>query len=158
MNKKRPKVLRITYAISTCALIACALAHLCGCHKPKAEKLVHHFRSRPQMLREIQTLDLTPAKPDLQGRPPIDPNEPAPDELELTIERCRAMALQNNLDLKVQLIAPAIAAQRVTEEEARFEAALVSNFTYSKSDTPVASEIDLSGSSVDYAQTKPAEP
>jgi len=59
--------------------------------------------------------------------------------------------LENNLDLKVQLISPAIAAERVSEQEAAFEAAFFSNMTYAKSDTPVASLIDISGSKVDYS-------
>ena len=124
-----------------------------GCRPPKAENMLYDFKTQPQMLREIQTLNLTPAEPALQDRLPIDPNQPAPPELELTLERCRALALQNNLDLKVQLISPAIAAERVSEEEARFEAALFSNLTYAKSDAPVASTLDITGSSVDYAKT-----
>jgi outer membrane protein TolC len=40
------------------------------------------------------------------------------------------MTLTNNLDLKVQLIAPAIAAQRVSEEEAKFESSFFSNLSY----------------------------
>ena len=153
MNKEWPKIPRIAYAFAACALISGALVHFSGCRRPKGESLLHDFRGRPRMLREIQTLNLTPAEPALQDRPPIDPNQPAPPQLELTLERCRALALENNLDLKVQLISPAIAAERVSEEEARFEAALRSNFTYAKTDTPVASNIDISGSNVDYART-----
>lgn len=153
MNRESAKILRTGYALVTYALISCALAHLSGCRKPKAENLINNFRSRPQMLREIQTLNLTPAEPALQGRPAIDPNLPPPPELQITLERCRALALENNLDLKVQLISPAIAAERISEEEARFEAALTSNFTYAKSDEPVASILDIAGSSVDYART-----
>jgi len=153
MNKECPKIPRIAYAFAAYALISCALVHFSGCRRPKGENLIHNFRGRPQMLREIQTLNLTPAEPALQQRPPIDPNRPAPPELELTLERCRALALENNLDLKVQLISPSIAAERVSEEEARFEAALVSNFTYAKTDTPVDSNLNVSGSNVDYAQT-----
>ena len=153
MNKEWPKIPRIAYTFAACALISGALVHFSGCRRPKGESLLHDFRGRPQMLREIQTLNLTPAEPALQDRPPVDPNQPAPPQLELTLERCRALALQNNLGLKVQLINPAIAAERVSEEEARFEAALRSNFTYAKTDTPVASNIDISGSNVDYART-----
>ncbi len=153
MNKEWPKIPRIAHTFTAYALISCALVHFSGCRKPKAENLIHDFKGRPQMLREIQTLNLTPAEPALQDRPPIDPNQPAPPQLELTLERCRALALQNNLGLKVQLISPAIAAERVSEEEARFEAALRSNFTYAKTDTPVASNLDISGSNVDYART-----
>ena len=148
MNKEWPKIPRIAYAFAACALISGALVHFSGCRRPKGESLLHDFRGRPRMLREIQTLNLTPAEPALQDRPPIDPNQPAPPQLELTLERCRALALENNLDLKVQLISPAIAAERVSEEEARFEAVLRSNLTYAKTDTP--SSTRLAGSQVDY--------
>jgi outer membrane protein TolC len=59
--------------------------------------------------------------------------------------------MENNLDLKVQLISPAIAAERVSEEEARFEAAFFSNIGYTKADTPVATTLDIAGSKVDYS-------
>ena len=158
MNRESPETPRaayalLTYALITCALVSCALMHLSGCRPPKAENMLYDFKTQPEMLREIQTLNLTPAEPALQDRVPADPNQPAPPELELTLERCRALALQNNLDLKVQLISPAIAAERVSEEEARFEAALVSSFAYAKTDTPVDSNLNISGSNVDYAQT-----
>lgn len=143
----------IPYALITCALVSCALMPLAGCRPPKAENMLYDFKTQPEMLREIQTLNLAPAAPALQDRPPIDPNQPAPPEIELTLERCRALALENNLDLKVQLISPAIAAEKVSEEEARFEAALYSNLTYSKTDTPVTSFLDeITGSNVDYGQ------
>ena len=153
MNRESPETPRAAYALLTYALITCALVHLSGCRPPKAENMLYDFKAQPEMLREIQTLNLTPAEPALQDRVPADPNQPAPPELELTLERCRALALQNNLDLKVQLISPAIAAERVSEEEARFEAALVSSFAYAKTDTPVDSNLNISGSNVDYAQT-----
>jgi outer membrane protein TolC len=65
------------------------------------------------------------------NRPPPEVNKPAQKEIELSIEQCRAMTLTNNLDLKVQLIAPAIAAQKVSEEEAKFESSFFSNLSYS---------------------------
>jgi outer membrane protein TolC len=130
-----------------CALIACALFSLAGCKPPQPEEKFYKMNVAPQMLREIQTLDLKPAKPQTQTRPVPDANQPPPAELELTLEQCRALALENNLDLKAQLISPAIAAERISEEEARFEAALVSNLSYSKSDTPTSTT--LAGSKVD---------
>jgi len=135
-----------------CVLIACALLSLTGCKPPPAEHEFYKMNVAPQMLREIQTLDLKPAKPQTQTRPVPDANQPPPAELELTLEQCRALALENNLDLKAQLISPAIAAERISEEEARFEAALVSNLSYSKSDTPVGSILDITGSNVDYGR------
>jgi len=99
-------------------------------------------------LRQIETLDLDEMR--AQEKAPADVNTPPPAELELTLEQCRALALSNNLGLKVQLINPAIAAKRVSEEEAKFEAAFFSNIQYAKSDTPVSTT--LAGSTVDSPQ------
>lgn len=68
-------------------------------------------------------------------------------ELELSIEECRALALENNLDLKVQLINPTISAERVNQEEAKFEAVFSSKMLYEKTDTPVATTLEIQGSS-----------
>ncbi len=46
------------------------------------------------------------------------------------------MTLKNNLDLKVQLIEPAIAAKQVSAEEAKFESSFFTNLTYSNIDQP----------------------
>ena len=63
-------------------------------------------------------------------------NKPAQSEIGLSIEQCRAMTLTNNLDLKVQLIAPAIAAKQVSEEEAKFESSFFSNLSYNDVQQP----------------------
>ena len=130
-----------------CALIACALFSLTGCKPAQPEEKFYKMNVAPQMLREIQTLELKPAGHEMQTRPVPDANQPPPAELQFTLEQCRALALENNLDLKAQLISPAIAAERISEEEARFEAALVSNLSYSKSDTPTSTT--LASSKVD---------
>ena len=54
----------------------------------------------------------------------------------LSIEQCRAMTLKNNLDLKVQLIEPTIAAKQVSAEEAKFESSFFTNLSYSNIDQP----------------------
>lgn len=46
----------------------------------------------------------------------------------ISIEQVRALALSNNLDLRVQLIAPDIAKTGVTEEEAKFQAVFFANY------------------------------
>ncbi len=106
----------------------------------------------PEKLRKIETLTLKEATVEEDVRPDInDVNEVPAEELELSLEQCRALTLENNLDLKVQLISPAIAAERVSEEEARFESAFTSNVNYVKQDTPTASFLDeISGSQTDY--------
>jgi outer membrane protein TolC len=81
----------------------------------------------------------------------IDVNRPQNNEFKLTLEQCRAYTLANNLDLKVQLVEPAIAAEQVNAEEAKFEATLYSNVQFGKTDTPVATELE--GMSVESTHT-----
>jgi outer membrane protein len=112
---------------------------------------VYRVRIAPDKFRRIETLDLRKAEDEQPYRP--DVNQPAPEKLELTLEQCRALTLENNLDLKVQLINPAIAAERVSQQEAQFEAAFSANVSYAKTDTPVASILDISGSNLSYTYT-----
>lgn len=94
-----------------------------------------HGKTVPQeKLRQMSPLKLEKAKEEKQ--PIIDINETPPATLELSLERCRAMALQNNLELQATLINPTIAAERVSEERARFEAAFTAGASKSKSDRP----------------------
>ena len=116
------------------------------------------YSVKPRQLRMIERLSLRAAEADANG-PATRPaaTQPAvddpPAELTLTIEQCRALALEGNLDLKVQLLSPTIAAESVTEAEAQFEALLVGSVQFDKSDTPVAS--GLSGSAVESVAATP---
>ena len=71
----------------------------------------------------------------------------APAHMEITLAQCRAWAMENNLDLRVALVDPAIAQTNVTQEEARFESVLFSNLGYSDTQTPTASDLDGSETS-----------
>ncbi|MFC1739593.1 TolC family protein [Planctomycetota bacterium] len=117
-----------------------------GCEQFPGEKF-YEIQIPPQKTRQIETLDLEQIS--AKEKAPAEANEIPPTELELTLEDCRALALSNNLDLKVQLISPAIAAKRLSEEEAKFEAAFFSNMQYIKTDTPDASTLDITGSQRD---------
>lgn len=87
-----------------------------------------------EKLRRIETLELEEAESsDVE---PVEANEPPPAELELSLEECRAMALTNNLQLKAALIDPTIAAERLSEEEAKFEASFFANATLTKWEQP----------------------
>ena len=59
-----------------------------------------------------------------------------PKELPLTLEECRSMALENNLALQAQLIAPSIAEASLRAAEAKFEAAFTTNLGFYRSDLP----------------------
>jgi outer membrane protein TolC len=73
--------------------------------------------------------------------PPAEPVEP-PAELEVSLEQCRAWALEHNLDLRVALIDPAIAETAVQQEEARFEALFFGSLNYSDNQSPTASNLE----------------
>jgi outer membrane protein len=63
------------------------------------------------------------------------------EQIDLSLEACRASALEHNLDLKVALVNPAIAAQQVTLEDARFESAFTLRGAYASTDAPTASSL-----------------
>ena len=90
-------------------------------------------------LRTIEPLD--PAAlprttaPAAESPTPATPVTP-PATLRLTVEECRAAALAHNLRLQVVLIDPSVAAARVSEEEARFEAVFSTEVSHSSTDTP----------------------
>lgn len=132
---------------STCALVTCAFLMLAGCEPFPGDEKFYEASIPPQKLQEIQMLQLRAAKDNEPNRP--DANQPSKGELALTLEQCRVLAMANNLELKVQLISPSIAAQRVSEEEARFEAAFFSKLAYIKTDTPTATTFDLVGSQLE---------
>jgi outer membrane protein TolC len=97
-------------------------------------------------LQKIDTLALKEAEEEIS---PSDAAEPAPAELVLGLEECRAMVLENNLDLKVQLIEPTLAGERVSEAEATFEATFAADVSYSKTNEPTALTLDTQGSKRD---------
>jgi outer membrane protein TolC len=106
---------------------------LAGCEEFTKEEDFLDVKVKPEQTREIKTLKLEENKEPNEG---IEVNKPAQGEIKLSIEQCRAMTLKNNLDLKVQLIEPAIAAKQVSEEEAKFESSFFTNLTYANIDQP----------------------
>jgi outer membrane protein TolC len=127
------------------------LVLLTGCELFPGDEKFYEIKIAPEKLRQIETLDLQEAEVKESARP--DVNESPPEELELTLEQCRALTLENNLELKVQLIDPTIAAEQVKQQEAeKFEAVFSTGLTYSKTDIPAASDLDvISGSQTDYS-------
>lgn len=58
------------------------------------------------------------------------------DSVELTLANIRALALENNLDLKIAEIDPKIAATEVSEEEAKFDDLIFAKAKYGSKNTP----------------------
>jgi hypothetical protein len=59
-------------------------------------------------------------------------------DVQLTLEEVRQLALQNNLDLKVDALPPAISKQNLSANEAEFESLSPTSIDYSTFDTPTA--------------------
>jgi len=127
--------------------VAFVIFSFSGCEQNIDDDVYYEFEAKPEKLRQIETLDLDAMV--VEDDSEIDTNDVVAKDIDLTLENCRVLALENNLSIKAQLIAPTIAAQRVSEQEARFESAFFTNFTYSKTDTPTSTT--LTGSRVDYS-------
>ncbi len=144
-----------TRRASLALLCLCLCIAAAGCDRPFRGWDMMAFQAPPDRLREIERLDMkgiSTARPD--ATPTTTPTEPAPPaKLDLSLQQCRALALEGNLALKVQLLSPTLAAQTVTEAEARFEALLFADVSHAKSDTPTSST--LSGSSVQSTSIRP---
>jgi len=136
------------------ALLCLCIAAV-GCDRPFRGWDRMGFQAPPERLREVDTLDLKAlSTPESATRPttrPADAKPPA--KLELPLQQCRALALEGNLSLKVELLNPTLTAQGVTEAEARFEALFFADLSHAKSDTPTSSA--LSGSSVESTYLRP---
>lgn len=123
------KIIRTLITILACAVTV----FVGGCEEFAKEEDFLEVKARPEQTREIKTLKLEEKRDANEG---IEINRPAQGEIELSIEQCRAMTLKNNLDLKVQLIEPAIAARQLGAEEAKFESSFFSNLNYSDIEQP----------------------
>ena len=127
MNKRRS-------AQCVLAVMLIGIVSLSGCNAHLPGPSYTDIDVPQAKLRQIDTLQLEAAEPD--EAPMVDVNEAPPAELALTLEECRALALSNNLELKAELISPTIAAERLSEEEAKFEASFFANATVSKYEQP----------------------
>ncbi|MBN1766586.1 MAG: TolC family protein [Sedimentisphaerales bacterium] len=130
----------------TTLLLTALLFIPAGCEKLFDDRNSATLMVPPERLQQIEKLDL-----DLWAKKPIpgEPNEVITDQTEaeeeaLTIERCRALALENNLYLKVQLFNPKIVREGLNQAEADFEPLVFSNFNFIKTDTPVSRTLDAS--------------
>ena len=114
-------------------------------------------RTPPERLREIEEVRLedqsrTPPVPvddaaaEALDRASVERPEP-PARLDLTLPDVRAAALAHNLDLKVDLVSPAIAQATVDEEEAKFESTFRASARHQQIDSPT--DVATEGSRID---------
>ncbi len=125
----------------------CSVPLLAGCSNPLASLPQDHAREVPaERLRAVETLPLEryarPAEaertPEAAARSRFEGLTEAP----VSIEEVRASALERNLNLRVALVDPAIAAARVSEEEARFESTFTTRALWQETDSPTASTLE----------------
>ncbi len=102
------------------------------------EQTLPKFREgRPQTGRT-----LPPAKPVLSKAKVEEPDSPPTPKAQpeagkqLSIAEARALALENNLDLKIALIDPKIAATAVSQEQAKFDDLIFARAKYSSKQLP----------------------
>lgn len=126
--------------------ILLSLAIMCmvfGCKRtPYTDDLVSEQNKTSIETIEPLVLEPEPKKPDPT---PKESDVPAPATQSITLEQCRSLALQNNLTLKAQLIAPTVAGETLTQERAKFEAAFTSSVNYYKSDSPTPYTVVIEG-------------
>lgn len=156
-------ILRRNKTVTTTAVAALAcwslLASGCNDSLNPFSREIYLQKDVPEShLRDINSLDLNqfqePEKAKVSSREWTPDNETPPDppeKLELTIDECRALALKNNLELKVEFISPTITRETVTEAESAFEALFTGTANYSKTNTPTAST--LAGSKTEDLNT-----
>jgi len=139
-------------------LAAGALAILPACSNPFTSDESDYGRRVPlERFKELETVDLQKYRQEHGAKPLPDLSKPgeadrlsaeararfgALGKADLTLEQCRASALERNLDLKVALVSPAIARQSISEEEGRFDAAFTLRGLYQNNDSATASELE----------------
>jgi len=90
----------------------------------KTVRLAEQSKSEPVTIEQAT---------ETQARQIAEPNRALP-AIQLTLDEVRAAALANNLDLKVELIDPAIAREQLDVERARYESVFFGSAGYARSD------------------------
>jgi len=139
----------LLFALAVCALLA-------GCNYPfgrggTGEMVVPRGQLRvvePTSMEALSTRAPTTAPATGPSTLPTTLPEPLRGmrEVPLTIEAARRLALENNLDLRVDLLNPAIARATLGQESARFEALFTTDVSYGTTDQPTASRLNASQS------------
>jgi len=138
------------YFVFMSAVILVLLANGCTyVNKAKAWYETPPIMEVPEeAVRQIDVIELKEAP---EEAPAEDVSaEPELPEITLSIEECRALMLENNLDLRVQLINPSINSESVKQEEAKFEASFGGTAMYQKTDTPTSTALEGSRSETGY--------
>jgi outer membrane protein len=141
---------RVRVGAATLAVVALAA----GCRSPfETYDDERGWSVGAERLRTVRTFDVDDfAAGDAPGegvRPEEVPNPTEPPDpfegrasVDVSLEQARAWALEHNLDLKVALIDPTIANERLNEEEAKFESTFSVSFRESRFDQPTDTALE----------------
>ena len=135
-----------TRLVMVCGLVASASLPGCG-GSPFAHMDEDYGRVLPvERLRSIEAVDYAEYEgetlAEAAGREPVAFTRfDGMEKVSLPLERVRVETLANNLDLGAQLVAPAAAEARLTQEEAAFEGVFTLSGRYDEIDNAVASEL-----------------
>lgn len=129
--------------VAACGVVACGLG-LAGCRGPLDGDFDARVGPRTRSINHLRLEDAAGATPvtveealkALKENPPLREAVPAGESVALTIDALRADALRHNLDLEVVRVDPRIAAERVSEEEAKFDAIIGAGVSYERIDQP----------------------
>ncbi len=134
-----------------------SLAAIAGCHSSynpfSSAEDDYAKKVALERLREVRNADLAPyRKPPEQSSTDAYANAKQRFEgLEkktLALEECRASALVRNLNLKVAFVDPAIAQERVNEEDARWESTFTTRAGWQNFDNATASSLESAQSEI----------
>ena len=151
MNKRprpRPRRARPGRATAvTLSIVACVVAPtLSGCldagRGGTGEVVVPRERLREIEVSRPAELAVAPPTSAPSALPSTRPATQPLREVELTIEEVRRLALQHNLDLRVELFSPAIARENLNAAEAEFESVFTAGVDYGKTDQPTATQLE----------------
>lgn len=119
-----------------------------GCSNPFAiSKKDYGEQYPPERFRRVEAFQLKPREIPADSAPE-DPAAIAArrfagvKEVQVTLEEARVATLQHNLGLQVALVDPAIAAQQLRANEAKFESSFTLSGLYQKTDSPTSSELN----------------
>ena len=110
-----------------------------GCGGPFSAEHYMELQVPAEKLTQIETLDIEAMSKSPEA---TDKGDIEQAELAITLEMCRVLVLQNNLDMQVQLMSPTIASETINQERAKFESLIYSNAEYVRTDTPTSTDLD----------------
>lgn len=120
------------------------------------DPLDKHTIAAPERLRSINALVLEQREIEPDEQPTAEETLEVArarfegiERIELSLDNARVAALSNNLNLSATLIAPIVAAEQVSEEEARFESVFTLNASVRDTDDAVASSLDSAQSTAE---------